>query len=70
VRLDAPAARAAVEAVLRESNLPSGTRLEVTVDVARVDVRLRRPVGLTFLGILGLGAQTIGAHAHAAPNTG
>jgi uncharacterized membrane protein len=70
VRLDAAAARAEVAAVLRDSNLPAGTRADVEVEPTRVAVRLQRPVGLTFLGILGVDAQMIGAHAQASPNTG
>jgi uncharacterized membrane protein len=70
VRLDPTAAHVAVDAVLRESNLPSDTRVEVDVDPTTVEVRLARPVDLTFLGILGARDQTIGAHATASPNTG
>ena len=70
VELDRPAARRAVDAVLRNSNLPSDTRVEVDVDAIRVEVRLARPVDLTFLRVLGARDQTIGAHATASPNTG
>jgi len=70
VELDPPAARRAVDAVLRDSNLPSDTRVEVDVDAIRVEVRLARPVDLTFLRVLGARDQTIGAHATASPNTG
>ena len=70
VRLDPVAARGAVDAVLRESSLPADTRVEVEVEAVRVEVRLARPVSLTFLGVLGAHEQTIGAHATAAPNTG
>jgi Flp pilus assembly protein TadG len=70
VRLDPVAARLAADAVLRGSNLPRETRADVRVDATRVEVRLARPVRLTFLRILGTGAQAIGAHATAAPDTG
>ena len=56
--------------MLRDSNLPSDTRVEVDVDAIRVEVRLARPVDLTFLRVLGARDQTIGAHATASPNTG
>jgi len=70
VRLDAGAARGVVAGILADSGLPAGTRVQVEVTTDRVDVGLARPVGLTFLGVLGIGAQTIGAHAHASPNVG
>ena len=70
VRLDPVAARAAVDAVLRESDLPSDTRVDVEIDATRIEVRLVRPVDLTFLRVLGARAQTIGAHATASPDTG
>ena len=70
VRLDAAAARLAADAVLRESNLPSDTRVEVRIDATRIEVHLARPVSLTFLGVLGTRAQMIGAHATASPDTG
>jgi Flp pilus assembly protein TadG len=70
VRLDPVAAHLAVDAVLRESNLPADTRVEVDVDTTTIEVRLARPVDLTFLRILGARDQTIGAHATASPNTG
>jgi uncharacterized membrane protein len=70
VRLDPVAAHRAVDAVLRASNLPADARVEVDVGAVRIEVRLARPVSLTFLGVLGAHTQTIGAHATAAPNTG
>lgn len=70
VHLDPRAARAVIAEILADSGLPDGTRVHVEVSGDRVDVGLARPVGLTFLGALGLGAQTIGAHAHASPNVG
>ncbi len=70
VELDPPAVRRAVDAVLRDSNLPTDTRVEVEVDATLVEVRLARPVVLTFLRVLGARDQTIGAHATASPNTG
>lgn len=70
VRLDRVAARGAVDAVLRESNLASDTRVEVQIDATRIEVRLERPVTLTFLRVLGARSQAIGAHATASPKTG
>ena len=70
VRLDRVAARGAVDAVLREANLASDTRVEVQIDATRIEVRLERPVTLTFLRVLGARSQTIGAHATASPKTG
>jgi uncharacterized membrane protein len=70
VLLDPVAAHLAVDAVLRESNLPAATQVEVEVDTTRIEVRLARPVDLTFLAILGAPDQVIGAHATASPNTG
>lgn len=70
VHLDPDAAREAVDAVLRDSGLPPSATAEVRVDAQRVEVRVQRPVPLTLLGIVGLGAQTIGARAAAAPRTG
>ena len=70
VRLNALEARRAVADVLSQSSLPADTR--VTVDVAndRVVVQVTRPVHPLFLGLVGLGAQQIGAHASASPQTG
>lgn len=70
VRLDPVAAREAAATVLRDSALPADSRVVVDVDGDRVTVRIARPVRLTFLGVLGVHAQTVGAHATAAPSTG
>lgn len=70
VRLDAAAARLAVERVLVASALPAGTAAEVDVAPNRVTVRLGRPVPTTFLRIVGLREQRIGATASASPQTG
>lgn len=70
VRLDPAAARTVVADILADSGLPTGTRVRVDVTADRVDVGLERPVGLTFLAVVGLGSQTIGASAHASPNVG
>ena len=70
VRLDPAAARRAVDRVLAASALPGGTVADVDVAPDRVTVRLRRPVSTTFLRIVGLREQRIGATASASPQTG
>lgn len=70
VRLDPAAARRAVGEVLASSALPPSGRVDVVVTSDRVEVRIRRPVRPLFLGLAGLGAQNIGAHAAASPQTG
>jgi hypothetical protein len=70
VRLDALAARRAIDEVVRASSLPPTTRFDAEVTGDRVVVRIARPVHLRFLGLAGLGLQQIGAHASAAPQTG
>lgn len=70
VRLDPTAARAAIGEVLRAAELPQPVMVDVRVEPDRVEVRLRRPVHPLFLGLAGMRAQTIGAHASAAPRTG
>ena len=70
VRLDAIAARRAVDEVLRASSVPVSTRVDVQVTANRVVVRIARPVRMQFLGLAGLAPQQIGAHASAAPQTG
>jgi uncharacterized membrane protein len=70
VRLDPMAARRAVDDVLAASGLPSATRVDVSVEPDRVIVHLDRPVGMTFLRIVGRRAETIGATATAGPQTG
>ncbi len=70
VRLDAGAARLAVERVLEASGLPPATQVDVSVAADRVVVHLDRPVAMTFLRIVGDRAETIGATASAGPQTG
>lgn len=70
VRLDASGARRAVDEVLAASGLPPETRVDVAVEPDRVVVHLDRPVGMTFLRIVGDRAETIGATASAGPQTG
>ena len=70
VRLDPASARAAVDRVLSASGLPVGTTAQVDVSADRVTVRLGRPVPTTFLRIVGMRAQQIGATATAGPQTG
>jgi hypothetical protein len=70
VRLDAVGARRAVDRVLDASGLPPSTRVDVSVQPDRVVVHLDRPVGMTFLRIVGTRAETIGATASAGPQTG
>jgi hypothetical protein len=70
VRLDPAAARRAVDEVLEASGLPPSTRVDVAVGPDRVVVHLDRPVGMTFLRIVGRAVETIGATASAGPQTG
>lgn len=70
VRLDPTGARSAVDRVLVASGLPLGTQVDVTVEPDRVIVRLDRPVDMTFLKIVGLTEERIGATAEAGPQTG
>jgi hypothetical protein len=70
VRLDPGGARRAVDGILVASGLPSGTQVDVTVEPDRVVVRLDRPVDMTFLRIVGLSRERIGATATAGPQTG
>jgi uncharacterized membrane protein len=70
VRLDPVAARAAVSEVLRASEVPASVGVDVQVVDDRVSVRLARDVHPLFLGLAGMHAQRIGAHATAAPRTG
>jgi len=70
VRLDPVGARGAVDRVLVASGLPLGTQVDVTVEPDRVIVRLDRPVTMTFLKIVGLSEERIGATATAGPQTG
>ena len=69
-RLDPVAARRAVDEVLAASSLPNAVTVDVAVTDDRVMVRIARPVRPLFLGLIGLGPETIGAHATAAPQTG
>jgi uncharacterized membrane protein len=70
VRLDPVAARQAVNDVLARSSLPASVSVEVAVTTNRVEVRIARPVGPLFLGLVGIGPERIGAHASASPQTG
>lgn len=70
VRLDAIGARQAVDRVLAASGLPIATRVDVDVEPDRVVVHLDRPVAMTFLRIVGLREERIGATASAGPQTG
>jgi hypothetical protein len=70
VRLDPTVARGAVDRVLQASGLPISSEVDVTVEPDRVLVRIARPVGMTFLRIVGIREQTIGASATAGPQTG
>jgi Flp pilus assembly protein TadG len=69
VRLDPDRARAAAEQVVWAARLPAGTTVEVRATSERVEVRIRRPVATTFLRIVGVRTQEIGATAHASPRT-
>lgn len=70
VRLDAAAARAAVARLLASSSLPPDTVVAVETGPEQVAVRLRRQVPMTFLRIIGMSGQQIGASATAAPRSG
>ena len=70
VRLDPVEVRRAVADVLRASGAPASMAVDVQVVDDRVTVQLARPVRPLFLGLAGLHAQRIGAHATAAPRTG
>jgi Flp pilus assembly protein TadG len=70
VRLDPDTARSAANRVLQASGIPVTTEVEITVGPDRVEVRLRRPVDMTFLKIVGLREEQIGASATAGPQTG
>ncbi len=70
VQLDPSRARSAVDRVLAASGLPLGTRVDVTVEPDRVVVHVDRPVDMTFLKIVGLREERIGATATAGPQTG
>jgi uncharacterized membrane protein len=70
VRLDAAAARRAVDDVLARSSLPPAVHVDVAVEDDRVEVRITRAVRPLFLGLAGIGPEQIGAHASAAPQTG
>jgi Flp pilus assembly protein TadG len=70
VRLDVAAARQAVSDVMEASALPQPVTVDVRVESGRVVVSLSRSVRPLFLGLAGLGAQGIGAHASAAPRVG
>ncbi len=70
VRLNALEARRAVNDVLSQSSLPADTRATVDVVNDRVVVQVTRPVHPLFLGLVGMSAQQIGAHASASPQTG
>jgi hypothetical protein len=70
VVLDATRARAAVDRVLAASGLPAGTAVAVQVEPDRVRVNVERPVPTTFLRIVSLREQRIGASASASPQTG
>lgn len=69
VRLEPAAVRAAVSDVLRASEVPASVGVDVQVTEDRVIVRLARAVRPLFLGLAGMHAQRIGAHATAAPRT-
>jgi Flp pilus assembly protein TadG len=69
VRLDAARARSSAERVVWAARLPAGTSVDVRVTDDRVEVSVSRPVDTTFLRIVGVGAQRIGATASASPRT-
>lgn len=70
VRLDPAAVRVAVSDVLRASGAPPSLAVDVRVVDDRVTVQVARPVRPLFLGLAGIHAQRIGAHATASPRTG
>jgi uncharacterized membrane protein len=65
--IDPDRAREAAASVVSGAGLAEGTRLDVIADANGVEVRLARPVPTTFLRIVGLAEQEIGASARAAP---
>jgi len=67
IRLDPQRAREAVAGVVAGARLPADTRVDVVIDATAVEVHLARPVATTFLRVVGLGEEQIGAHARAAP---
>ncbi|MBV8950792.1 MAG: hypothetical protein JOZ99_07950 [Actinobacteria bacterium] len=67
IHVDPQLARAAVATVIADAALPQGARVDVAVGADTVDVRIARPVATTFLRIVGLAEEHIGAHARAAP---
>lgn len=67
VVLDPAAVRAAVDDVLRASAAPPTVRVDVRVTDDRVTVGLSRDVHPLFLGLAGMRAQRVGAHATAMP---
>lgn len=69
VRLDPARARGSAEQVVWAARLPAGTSVDVRVGPERVEVRISRPVSTTFLRIVGLREQRIGATATASPRT-
>lgn len=69
-RLDPGAARAAAERNLAGSSLPAGTQVTIEATPERVVVRLSRAAPTTFLRIVGMRVQTLGATATAGPRTG
>lgn len=70
VALDPAAVRVAVDEVLRASDVRGSIRVDVRVADDRVTVALTRDVRPLLLGLAGMHAQRIGAHATAAPRTG
>lgn len=69
-QLDPAAARLAAARVLAASSARSDLVVAVEVTPERVTVGLHRPVTTTFLRIVGMHEQQIGATATAAPRTG
>jgi uncharacterized membrane protein len=69
VRLDPAAVRVAVSDIVRASAVPASVHVDVQVIDDRVTVQLTREVHPLFLGLAGMHAQRIGAHATAAPRT-
>jgi uncharacterized membrane protein len=67
IRIDEQGAREAAVAVVAGAGLPAGAEVDVIVDGGGVDVRLTRQVATTFLRVVGLAEERIGAHARAAP---
>jgi uncharacterized membrane protein len=67
IRIDEQGAREAALSVVAGAGLPAGAEVDVIVDGNGVDVRLTRPVATTFLRVVGLAEERIGAHARAVP---